>query len=123
MSPGPAPVRRRRDFASLSASRRRARSGPVRVVHAPLGADEPSGVEVAYGIGKAVGPAVVRNRLRRRLRVLMRECLTDGRLIQGRYLVTLTPHAVDAGFDDLRRHLGVALDALPPVGDPETARP
>lgn len=118
MSQGPAPVRRRRDFASLSASRRRARSGPVRVVHAPLGADEPGRVEVAYGVGRAVGPAVVRNRVRRRLRVLMRDCLADGLLPEGRYLVSVAPGAVDATFDDLRRHLRAALGSLPEVARP-----
>ena len=82
------------------------------MVHAPLGDDEPTGVEVAYGIGKAVGPAVVRNRIRRRLRSLMRECLADGLLPEGRYLVTVAPHAVDAEFADLRRHLVAALSEL-----------
>lgn len=86
------------------------------MVHAPLGADESPGVEVAYGIGKVVGPAVVRNRIRRRLRVLMRECLADGRLPEGRFLVSVRPDAVDAGFDDLRRHLHTALADLPQKG-------
>lgn len=84
----------------------------MRVVHAPLRADETSAVEVAYGIGRPVGPAVVRNRVRRRLRVLMRESLADGLLQDGRYLVSVSPSAVDATFADLRGHLRTALTDL-----------
>ena len=83
------------------------------MVHAPLDADRRPGVEVAYGVGKAVGNAVARNRVRRRLRVLMRECLSDGRLPEGRYLVTVAPAGADTTFHDLRRHLHRALAELP----------
>jgi ribonuclease P protein component len=38
---------------------------------------------VAYALGRAIGPAVVRNRLRRRLRVL----LVDSSLPPGLYLI------------------------------------
>ena len=115
MSHGLAGISRRRDFASLASSRRRARSGPVRVVHAPRD-ESPDpvdhGVGVAYGISRAVGTAVVRNRVRRRLRVLMRECRADDLLPAGHYLVSVRPDAVDAEFGELRHHLRTALADL-----------
>ena len=48
--------------------------------------------QVAFAIGRAVGPAVVRNRLRRRLR----EVLRSRDLPVGLYLVGLTPAAAGA---------------------------
>lgn len=105
----PHPVRSRRAFSALSASRDRRRSGPLWIRHAPPcdGAD-PDRVEVAFSIGRAVGGAVVRNRLRRRLRVLMDECIADG-LSPGHYLLGARPEATDATFDQLRHHLRRAL--------------
>ena len=50
------------------------------------GGDE---VRVAYAIGRQVGPAVVRNRLRRRLRAAVREIdRSTGGLPTGAYLVS-----------------------------------
>jgi len=48
---------------------------------------------VAYAIGRTVGSAVVRNRLRRRLRALVHEHARAGRLGPGWYLVGATPAA------------------------------
>ncbi len=50
--------------------------------------------QVAFAIGRAVGPAVVRNRLRRQLRAILRE--RD--LQPGYYLVGVTPGAVGSTF-------------------------
>ncbi|MDZ7674721.1 MAG: ribonuclease P protein component [Acidimicrobiales bacterium] len=106
----PHPVRSRRAFAALSARRDRGRSGPLWVAHAPLvdGDGASDRVEVAFAIGRAVGVAVVRNRLRRRLRVLMDERVAEG-LVPGHYLVGARPGAVELTFDQLRDHLGRAL--------------
>ncbi|WP_436794070.1 ribonuclease P protein component [Actinospongicola halichondriae] len=118
VSRAPAAVSRRRDFASLGASRSRGRSGPVRVVHAPNPVspdDEPVDPDhraVAYGIGRSVGNAVVRNRVRRRLRVLMRECLDEGLLGPGQFLVSVGPGVVSLEFGELRTHLRSALAEL-----------
>lgn len=105
-------VSRRRDFASLDASRSRGRSGPVRVVYAPFEDETRVVPEVAYGIGRSVGTAVVRNQLRRRLRVLMRECHEQGLLGPGRHLVSVGPSATTLRFDTLRDHLRAALADL-----------
>lgn len=71
---------------------------------------------VAYAIGKAIGPAVVRNRLRRRLRVLMTELDDADGLPAGQYLVGATPAAVPLGFDELRHHLEGAVHSVNPSG-------
>jgi ribonuclease P protein component len=66
---------------------------------------------VAYGVGRRVGPAVVRNRVRRRLRAAARELAGDPGLAPGAYLVTVSPRAVVASYADLRRQLGEACAA------------
>jgi len=52
---------------------------------------------VAFAFGRALGPAVVRNRLRRRLRML----LTAASLPPGWYLFGGTPAIVERQFDAL----------------------
>lgn len=68
-------------------------------------------VRVAYAIGRRVGPAVVRNRLRRQLRAAVREIHRDGGLPPGAYLVSARPDAVGRPYRDLRSDLGAALVA------------
>lgn len=101
----PHPVRSRRAFDALSASRDRGRSGPLWVAYARIhdGAERDR-VEVAFAIGRSVGGAVVRNRLRRRLRVLMDERAAAG-LPPGHYLIGVRPGASELTFDELRGHL------------------
>ena len=66
----------------------------------------------AEGPRSPVGPAVVRNRLRRRLREAVRDLdRTTGGLAPGAYLITLRPEAARLGYHDLRRDLEQAIDA------------
>ena len=67
--------------------------------------DTDAGPRVAYAIGRHVGPAVVRNRVRRRMRAVAREL----ELAPGAYLVTADPGVVALDFGDLRRHLAAAV--------------
>jgi len=53
---------------------------------------------VAFAIGRPVGAAVVRNRLRRRLRMIVRQHA----LAPGWWLIGARPNAVDLKFEDLR---------------------
>lgn len=107
-------VRTRRSFAALSRSRSRARSGPLWVVRSddPVPGRDPDTVRVAYAIGRAVGGAVVRNRLRRRLRAAVHEVERAGALSPGAYLIGVDASAAATPYADLRRYLDGALAGL-----------
>jgi len=64
---------------------------------------------VAFAISRKVGPAVVRNRLRRRLRDELDGLARDQRLACGAYLVVLAPAAASLDGPVLRAHLRAAL--------------
>ena len=89
-------VERRDTFEALRRARRR-RQGPLTVSWVPGDPTEPP--RVAYTIGRRVGPAVVRNRLRRRLRMLMREAAP--RLRPGAYMIGASPEATSLTFSEL----------------------
>jgi len=80
----------------------------VAFVPAP-GGQVPARPCVAFAIGRRVGPAVVRNRLRRRLRDEMVRQARAGRLAPGAYLIGLAPGAVAVDGSTLRSHLRSAL--------------
>jgi ribonuclease P protein component len=65
---------------------------------------------VAYAITRKVGSAVVRNRVRRRLRALNRELAS--RMRPGAYLMTARAEAASMPYDQLRQSVISALDAL-----------
>ena len=65
---------------------------------------------VAFAIGRRVGPAVVRNRLRRRLRA----ALVELHPAPGDYLVVCDPDAASLPFSDLKALVSKALTALSP---------
>jgi ribonuclease P protein component len=85
---------------------------------APTDGDQtvPERAQVAYAVGKGVGGAVVRNRVRRRLRPLIDQLERDGLLVPGLYLVGVTASAPGSSFADLREHLFRAVaDASAPA--------
>lgn len=98
-------VRTRGEFAALRERGRRARRGALRVQHVPDGTD---GARVAFAVGRPVGTAVVRNRLRRRLRAAFRELAPP----PGLYLVAAGPPAARQSYSDLRDDLAAALAAV-----------
>lgn len=77
-------------------------------------ADDPSGgpPRVAYAMTKRVGGAVVRNRLRRRLRAVVAEQARSGRVPSGALLISAGPDAVRRQPDELRNDVVRLLDAL-----------
>jgi ribonuclease P protein component len=103
------PVRERSTFRALARSRRR-RRGVVMVSSAMVGASsEPP--RVAYAVGRGVGGAVARNRVRRRLRAATR--CHAGDLVPGcAYLVGATAAAVNTPYQELSTALHDALCAL-----------
>ncbi|MCZ7459230.1 ribonuclease P protein component [Streptomyces sp. WMMC940] len=110
-------LRRREDFAT--AVRRGRRAGrPLLVVHLRSGSTDPHApgesappTRAGFVVSKAVGGAVVRNRVKRRLRHLMRERLSElppGSLV----VVRALPGAGDAEHAQLARDLDAALQRL-----------
>jgi ribonuclease P protein component len=99
----------RATFEALRRQGHRARRGAMTVVHLPARTTDGE-VRFAYAIGRKVGPAVVRNRLRRRLRAAARELdRSSGGLPSGSYLVSLRPEAAALSYDELRHDLDLAV--------------
>ena len=63
---------------------------------------------VAFAIGRPVGGAVVRNRLRRRLRMIVR----DGSLAPGWWLIGARPNATELTFEKLQRTMSELADLV-----------
>ncbi|GAC1304287.1 MAG: ribonuclease P protein component [Vulcanimicrobiaceae bacterium] len=90
--------------------RRRGRSIGLATLRA-YAVESPSGsLRVAVTVSKAVGIAVVRNLVRRRIRGAL-DGFAPG-TIAGRILFVAKPEAATASFDDLARDVGEALSRL-----------
>lgn len=101
-------VRDRETFRRLRSSRQRVRRGPLTVTFVP--ASSPTPPQVAYAIGRKVGGAVVRNRLRRRLRAVISESASQ--LAPGAYLVGAAPEAASLSFGELQTIVREAFEAV-----------
>ena len=116
-------VRARSEFAALAQRGERSRRRAVRVTYlaaeteravrevrpAPGTVSPASGtVRVAFAIPRAVGSAVVRNRIRRRLRAALGELDAPA----GTYLVSATPAAAALDYRALRHELDGCLQDL-----------
>jgi len=74
-----------------------------------LPATKPGPPRVAYAIGRQVGGAVERNRLRRRLRAIVAAAAPN--LAPGSYLVGATAEASGLGAEELQTILSQAMQA------------
>ena len=92
-------LRGRRTFAALRQAGTRRRSGPIMITS--IRRDTPDSIRVGYAIPRAAGPAVVRNRLRRRLRAVVRELPFE----PGDYLISAAPAATELSFEQLSGHV------------------
>lgn len=101
-------IRDRRTFAELRRRGRRARSGPITVTWLPGPPGTPP--RVAYAVGRTVGPAVVRNRARRRLRAVVAGLAAE--LDPGAYLVAAGPATASLHPEEMTTHVSTALAAL-----------
>jgi len=111
------PITYRWEFELLRDAGRYRRSGPLsirRVLDHELDESvrvgsgvraEASSVRVAYAIGRHVGNAVVRNRLRRRLRAALRQLDSSEMLADGRYLIIPSADVLSMSFNALHRDL------------------
>ena len=102
-------VRDAATFRELRRRGRRARGGGLTVTWLPGSVDGPP--RVAYAIGRSVGTAVTRNRLRRRLRAIVAELTPE--LRPGTYLIGADASVADLDHGDLRRTLCTVLSELP----------
>jgi ribonuclease P protein component len=73
---------------------------------------------VAYAVGRGVGSAVIRNRVRRRLRALVTEAARDGAMAPGSYLIAAHAPAAERSYAELGRDLRSALAGLPAAARP-----
>jgi ribonuclease P protein component len=104
-------LRGRAEFADLYARGRRVRSGPVTVTY--LAAPDAGPPRVAFAVGRAIGPAVVRNRIRRRLRAITRELAArPGGLPAGSYLIGVRPPAATLDYVGLRASVERAVSGI-----------
>ncbi|MER8099551.1 MULTISPECIES: ribonuclease P protein component [unclassified Kitasatospora] len=136
MLPSENRLRRRQDFATAVKRGRRA-GRPLLVVHLsregdpkgqtdrtsdsrPHVAEGTPSARAGFVVSKAVGPAVVRNLVKRRLRHLVRDRLS--RLPAGSLIVVRAlPQAATASYQDLERDLDAALKRLLKVESATTA--
>jgi ribonuclease P protein component len=77
----------RRTFQALRQHGRRTRRGPLTVTWLAPTPGDTAPPRAGFAIGRSVGSAVVRNRVRRRLRAALRELRAAGRLPGGAYLL------------------------------------
>lgn len=102
-------IRTRGEFAALRERGLRSRQASIRVAHVPdTVATGPGTARLAFAVGRPVGTAVVRNRLRRRLRAAFAELGPP----PGLYLISVLPPATQRSYSDLRGELGAAIDDL-----------
>lgn len=109
MLPAAARLRRRTEFTDVVRRGRRTSRGPL-TFHLASADDSPS-PRVGFVIGKVVGNAVTRNRLRRRLRHLLLPrlaALPDG----ARLVVRARPGAGELPSADLARLVDAAFGTL-----------
>jgi ribonuclease P protein component len=99
-------------FEALRRARQRARIGPLTLTWLPPAAgaeEEPP--RAAFAVGRVVGGAVARNRIRRRLRAALRELQVAGRLPGGTYLIGGGAELGTLPWPDLRAALDEAVVA------------
>lgn len=102
-------IRDRATFVELRQRGIRFRHGSLSVLHAFGTIDDPP--RFGYAVGRRVGTAVVRNRLRRRLRATVAGVVSSSaeRPPPGAYLVTVAPSAVPLSADALRAEVAAVL--------------
>ncbi|HKR52488.1 MAG TPA: ribonuclease P protein component [Pseudonocardiaceae bacterium] len=121
MLPAATRLTRRDDFATAVKRGRRAACRSV-VVHLARSGDAEAPPRIGFVVGRAVGGAVVRHRVQRRLRHLMRcrlAALPGGALV----VVRALPASARASSGVLGDDLGAALRRLTAADSPSGAGP
>jgi ribonuclease P protein component len=74
-----------------------------------------SPLRVAFSVGRSVGPATRRNRLRRRLRVIVAAAAPRAGIGGGWLLIGANPTATELTFDQLRDEVDTLVQRVAPV--------
>ena len=124
MATAVARLQRRAEFLRVAAARRKwAAPGLVlqaaRIKGAGKGGDE---LRVGFTVTKKVGNAVVRNRIKRRLRALAAEVMPESAKAGFDYVLIGRQGSLDRPFPDLKRDLLKALAKLGALKEPEEER-
>ena len=103
-------LRKRADFLAANAGKRA--SGPGFVLLVRDRADGDPAKRVGYTVTRKIGGAVVRNRMKRRLRALAREMLTDGGFAGADHVLIGRAGGIERDYSLLRHELTRALERL-----------
>jgi len=102
-------IQDRRTFERFRTDARRSRSGELWCAALPDDAVQPP--RLAFAIGKVVGSAVVRNRVRRRLRAIA--TANADVLAPGSYLIGVRPGVTQCTFEELTEMFRSLFDRQP----------
>ena len=106
-------LQRRTHFNHLRAHGTTVREGRLRITCAPPDPEqEPEGPGVAFAIPRSFGPAVRRNRARRRLRAIISDQERSGNLPQGWFLVNVLPCSTEPDHRQLQAWFNSAVAQL-----------
>jgi ribonuclease P protein component len=103
----PETIRRRADFLAANNGRRAPMPGFVLLVRQR--GDGSDAMRVGYTVTKKVGNAVVRNRMKRRLRALARELLPAAGTAGADHILIGRNGGIERDYADLRREFAKAL--------------
>ncbi len=67
---------------------------------------------VAFAVGRALAPAVTRNRLRRRFRAILRELDQVEALPPCLLLIGATPRTLELTFEEMQTELALVIDQI-----------
>jgi ribonuclease P protein component len=105
-------LRKRSDFLAANAGRRAATQGFVLLVRDRVDGDPIK--RVGFTVTKKIGGAVVRNRMKRRLRALAREILPERGYPGSDHVMIGRSSGIERDFDLLRQDLTRALEKAKP---------
>jgi|TARA_B100000959_G_scaffold165191_1_gene173081 ribonuclease P protein component len=102
----------KRDFNNLRVNGKTVKRGFLSVVFSPSD-NFSDGIRVAFAVGRSVGGAVVRNRIKRRLREAFAKMITKNKLVpNGDYLIRVFPGVNNKSFTFLTENLENIIEDL-----------
>lgn len=105
-------LKRRAEFLRVRAGRRWSTPAFALEARARPDSGESPGARVGFTVSKKVGNAVVRNRVRRRLRALVRDLDPGALRANYDYVLIARPAAAERSYRDLASDLQVALSRV-----------